>query len=142
MLRFKRNRKGFTLLELIIVVIVIGILASIALPRFIRVTERARIAEAKSILGTIRSAQMRYLAQWNAYATNPTVLDIPAMPGSKYFTYVVSNPGAAATTQPIVQVSRNAVEFPGAPFTAGYTITVSPDGNLATSDVTNVGPLL
>ena len=41
------NKKGFTLLELIIVIIVIGILASIAMPRYMRVAERARVTEAK-----------------------------------------------------------------------------------------------
>ena len=139
MLGLRRNRKGFTLLELIIVVIVIGILASVALPRFIRVTERARIGEAKSILGTIRSSQLRYLGQWNAYATNVVSLDVPAMPG-KYFTYGVSNPGSTATTQPIVTVGRNSIENPGAPFNA-YTITTSPDG-VMTSANTAVQPLL
>ncbi len=53
-------KKGFTLLELIIVIIIIGILMGIALPKFMNVVEKARTAEGRSILGAIRSAQMRF----------------------------------------------------------------------------------
>ncbi|MDD5005905.1 MAG: prepilin-type N-terminal cleavage/methylation domain-containing protein [Candidatus Omnitrophica bacterium] len=60
-------RDGFTLIELIIVIIVIGILASIALPRYQRIAEKSRVAEAKNILSTIRSAQLTYYAQYGAY---------------------------------------------------------------------------
>jgi len=139
MLRLK-GKKGFTLLELIIVVIVIGILASIALPRFIRVAERARIAEAKSLLDALRSSQMRYLAQWNAYSPTTDLLDTPPPP-AKYFTFTVQNPGMAATTQPIATAIRNGIENPGAPLAAGYTVTISPDGAL-TSANTAVAALL
>lgn len=71
-----RKNKGFTLLELIIVVIVIGILASIALPRYLKVMEKARSTEAKQILGTVRSAQMRYYASHQNYTDNFAALDI------------------------------------------------------------------
>ncbi len=140
MLRLK-NRKGFTLLELIIVVIVIGILASIALPRFIRVAERARMAEAKSILDALRSSQMRYAAQWNAYTGNIALLDTPAPP-AKYFTFVTNAATiAAAETAVIATATRNGVENPGAPLAAGYTITIAIGGQL-TSANTAVLPLL
>ncbi|MBL7198474.1 MAG: prepilin-type N-terminal cleavage/methylation domain-containing protein [Candidatus Omnitrophica bacterium] len=89
------NKKGFTLLELIIVIVVIGILASIALPRYMRVAERARATEAKSMLSAIRNAQARYHLQHLTYGTRIGNLDIEIgnMTGGdiiaygKYFSY-------------------------------------------------------
>ncbi len=61
------KRKGFTLLELMIVVVIIGILATLALPRFFKAADRARWAAAASMLATIRSAQLRYYAEYSLY---------------------------------------------------------------------------
>ncbi|MGD0337055.1 MAG: prepilin-type N-terminal cleavage/methylation domain-containing protein, partial [Candidatus Omnitrophota bacterium] len=69
-------KKGFTLLELIVVVIVIGILAMIALPRFIRVAEKARSSEGRMLLDALRSAQFRYYAEHDKYADALTELDL------------------------------------------------------------------
>ena len=56
MLRFHRKSKGFTLIELMIVVAIIGILAAIAIPRFANLIDRAREARTQGNLGAIRSA--------------------------------------------------------------------------------------
>jgi len=55
-LRFHRKSEGFTLIELMIVVAIIGILAAIAIPRFANLIDRAREARTQGNLGSVRSA--------------------------------------------------------------------------------------
>lgn len=74
----KERRKGFTLIELVVVIIIIGILAAIGIPQFRRTLERARGAEAYSGLGHIQSGQKIYYAFHEVYydGSNWDALDI------------------------------------------------------------------
>jgi len=97
----RRINQGFTLIELIIVIVIIGILASVAVTRYPKVVKKAKIAEADSILGMMRGAEIRYYAENGSYATvsgttNPLDIDIPGYDGitaSIYFNYSAASSG-------------------------------------------------
>lgn len=68
MQKYLRNsKKGFTLIELMIVVAIIGILAAIAIPNFLRFQLRARSSEGKTNLAAIRTAQESFQAEFGTY---------------------------------------------------------------------------
>ena len=68
MLSKMRSKKGFTLIELMIVVAIIGILAAIAIPNFLRFQAKSKQSEAKTNLGGIFTAQTSWFAENNVFA--------------------------------------------------------------------------
>ena len=81
----QRNRKGFSLVELSVVVIIIGVLAAFGIPRMLKSVERSKAAEAFKYLASVRAAQERYQARQGTYATLLTDLDMEQS-APKYFT--------------------------------------------------------
>lgn len=100
-------KKGFTLLELVIVVIILGVLATLGLTQYGRMIERSRGAEARAILGTVRTYAMAYYMERNGSLTGfdnalgniGTLGDqIPsACRASHYFSYGVASTATTAT---------------------------------------------
>ena len=80
-----QKRRGFTLVELAVVVVIIGVLAAFAVPRFMASVERSKAAEAFNYLSAVQSAQERYHARQGTYASSLDDLDIKLTP-PKYYT--------------------------------------------------------
>ncbi|NQT15273.1 MAG: prepilin-type N-terminal cleavage/methylation domain-containing protein [Planctomycetes bacterium] len=68
-------RKGFSLVELSVVVIIIGVLAAFGVPRMLKSVERSKAAEAFKFLAAVRTSQERFQARDGTYADELTDLD-------------------------------------------------------------------
>ncbi|OGX03413.1 MAG: hypothetical protein A3G87_09145 [Omnitrophica bacterium RIFCSPLOWO2_12_FULL_50_11] len=124
---------GFTLVELLMVITVLGILAAIALPRFFPQTEKSRVAEAVGILSAIRQGEEAYFLERGVYLALPVAgatwaqlgLDDPNVGANNYFTYDVAIAAAAFTAH----ATRTGVALPAGAAAIGTIIGLSGDGN-------------
>lgn len=103
--RNERNnlrQAGFTLIELMIAVAIIGILAAIALPSYSRYVVRSKLAEATSTLSDLRIKMEQYYQDnrnYGATAGAACGLAMPTSPAAKYFDYSCTTTGSSGTAQ-------------------------------------------
>ena len=70
-----KSKKGFTLIELMVVIVIIGILVAIALPNFISAQDRAKLSSVKANMHTMQTVAETYAVDWGGvYADNVTML--------------------------------------------------------------------
>lgn len=91
----KMNKKGFTITELLVAVIIISVLASIAIPRFASVLERGRSGDGVEILTALYNAQQMHFYENGAFATNVANLDVEILVSDSFQNMAVFNPGGA-----------------------------------------------
>ncbi|MEA2030605.1 MAG: prepilin-type N-terminal cleavage/methylation domain-containing protein, partial [candidate division Zixibacteria bacterium] len=88
------SRKGFTLIELMIVVVIIGILAALAIPRFMQATTKSKQSEAKGILKQIYVMERAYRQENGTYSDDLNLIGVEIAIDAIYAYTIV----AAATT--------------------------------------------
>lgn len=88
---FGTGRDGFTLVELLIVIVVIGILVGVALPNYLGATDRARVANTRANMHTAQTMLETYAADWaGLYPASVTQLESDA--GSSNYLKIFRNP--------------------------------------------------
>ncbi|NLH46175.1 MAG: prepilin-type N-terminal cleavage/methylation domain-containing protein [Acholeplasmataceae bacterium] len=119
-MKFFKNKKGFTLVELVVVIAILGILAGIAIPRFMDATASARGSKIVADLRTIDSAVSMYYAKTGAY---PSAGDSSEMVPSYLAAW--PTPGFSSSTSVIFPYQTTAVSV------TSYTYTLDATSHLA-----------
>ncbi len=128
-----RNKRGFTLVELLIVVAIIGILSSVGIPTFRRMAARAKKVEAKVGLGSIFTATSAFQAEYGAFGNNLARIGSD-LTGLEHYAigFPAGADGTVACDQDVAKPLQNAgvgprilIEYP--PYYAG-TITTLDNG--------------
>lgn len=90
-----KNQSGFTLIELVVVFVILGILAATAIPRFTTVTNQSRAAVADGIVGSIQSAAViSYATNSGAPSTPVEIMDEVACDADAVVTVEIAGGGA------------------------------------------------
>jgi prepilin-type N-terminal cleavage/methylation domain-containing protein len=92
-----QRTRGFTLIELVLVVVIIGILAAIVIPKFGTTRERANMASMKADLRNLVTAEEGYLAEYATYTSSITSLNYQASSGTTVTLGTASGSGWSAT---------------------------------------------
>ena len=135
-----RRQSGFTLIELVIVIVVLGILAALAVPRFISLQREARIAVVDSLFNSVRSGSNIVYAKYAAIgqsdqASGSVDIDGPGPGGTiaTVFGYPAATPAAMNLLFDNLSPRYNIVS------TSGTTVRLDIDG-ITTCAVTYVQP--
>lgn len=82
------KKNGFTLVELLTVIIIIGILAGMATPQYQKLVNRARWTECVWLAGAVRTGQVLYYAEYDTYCTGSILdlktIDLPPLTARKF----------------------------------------------------------
>jgi len=120
---FNLDQKGFTLTEVIVVVIIVGVLAAIAIPNYQYVIEKVRAAEGTQILISLLGAQKQYELEEGVFADDYADLDVEIPNPSNFDAIGNAN---INTADPLATVARTAGAAPG----GDYILTIDEDGTI------------
>ncbi|HEX3019693.1 MAG TPA: prepilin-type N-terminal cleavage/methylation domain-containing protein [Chitinispirillaceae bacterium] len=118
-----RSNKGFTLIELMVVIVIMGVLAVLAIPKLTDVITKAKIGEVPIVLGSWEHAQMAYIAEKGGCASNIDDLAYDKPDSSKWFSYAQTGDSSAVTYTATVKSGRKVGNFTSSSDGATSTIT-------------------
>jgi prepilin-type N-terminal cleavage/methylation domain-containing protein len=93
----KKNVKGFTLIELVIVIVIVGILSAVSVPIYKSYTRKAMASEGRALMAAVANAQKVWYAEHSTYTTvtGAAGLNIDCSTNKYFRSIVINNAGAA-----------------------------------------------
>ncbi|MEJ0085363.1 MAG: pilin [Pseudomonadota bacterium] len=122
----KSVQKGFTLIELMIVVAIIGILAAIAIPAYQDYTIRAQVTEGLNLAADLKAAVAEQFAQTGSWPADNSALGLTAVKSGKYVASVEVDDGTINITYGGVNANANLTANP----LLALRPTTSPNGDV------------
>ena len=128
MFKLFRKQEGFTLIELMIVVAIIGILAAIAIPNFMQYQAKSKQSEAKTNLGGIYTSQVAYFGENNTYSDSFTAIGFAVAAATKQrYTFTLGNTPLLAPNNTCTDYASSGVATNPPGFTAIATGNIDGD---------------
>ncbi len=113
------SKRAFTLIELMIVVAIIGILAAIAIPNFVKFQCRSKQSEAKGNLKAIYVSEESYRAEADTYGTNTTVIGFQPKGNKIRYVYTIA---ASTNSNTFTATATPAAQFSGELSSDSWTV--------------------